>query len=245
MTGDRRVTQFPGLGDEGEALLECQSNEVDRPIVRTPRAKLKRKFERVVPPARLPLEVNPYSSQWSAKRLSTGFCENMSPWKRYQQLTPCDQAGPAIIAYGKSVDFPIVTIKERRIAESLDLKKLVKVQHDNIVNFIAAFHESSIWLVYECMNISLAQANCCSYGPLKEFEMAAICKEVCLTRALPITNIARFSKGYSTFKGNCVSSTPSSIPIRFSSVPTVMSRLVRKHLHLMSVNLHSFISQHW
>lgn len=178
---DRRITQFPGSNDTG-LILTPQNKSGDQPIVSKPSpAKLKRRHQRVAPPPRLPLKINSSSSVWGlpAKRTATAFCENASPWQKYHRVLSDYEAGPVVVAHEHHINFPVVAIKKREVLPSWDFTRLIKIQHCNVVNLLAAFHDAlELYLVYESLPVSLSDVRSCGYGPLKEFEMATVCKEV-------------------------------------------------------------------
>lgn len=170
---NRRVTQFPGSNETGPVLPRYNVTE-------PPPGKLKR-LQRKRPPAKLPITVNPHSIPLSqtSKRPATAFCENASPWQKYKILVTDDDAGPVTVAaHAHDLNLPAVAIKEREAAASVDLKRLIKVQHSNVVHLLAAFYDTQLYLVYESTPASLLEVQSCCYGPLKELEMASICKEV-------------------------------------------------------------------
>ncbi|KIW11467.1 hypothetical protein PV08_10767 [Exophiala spinifera] len=55
----------------------------------------------------------------------------------------------------------------------------MKVQHDNVVHFLAAFQDNGrLYLVYESIHISSQEIHGGPMGPWREFELAAICEQV-------------------------------------------------------------------
>jgi hypothetical protein len=170
---NRRVTQFPGSNETGPVLSRYNVTE-------PPPGKLKR-LRREKLPAKLPITVNPHPIPLSqtSKRLATAFCENASPWQKYKRLFSDEEAGPVVVAaHEHDLNLPAVAIKEREAAVGVDLKRLIKVQHGNVVHLLAAFYDTQLYLVYESTPVSLLDVQSCSYGPLKELEMASVCKEV-------------------------------------------------------------------
>jgi hypothetical protein len=178
---DRRVTQFPGSNETGLILPQQVTPPNEFNVAEPPAAKLKRRLQREAPPPRLPIKVKLDSNLWGqpSKRTITEFCEQASPWQKYQRIVSDCQAGPVVVAHEHRLTFSVVAIKQREVAAGWDFKRLIKVQHGNIVNLLAAFCDlSQLYLVYESMPVSLSDVQGCSYGPLKEFEMATVCKEV-------------------------------------------------------------------
>lgn len=173
---DRRVTQFPGSNETGLILPQQVTPPNESNVAEPPAAKLKRRL-----PPRLPVKVKPDSNLWGqpSKRTITEFCEQASPWQKYHQIVSDCQAGPVVVAHEHRLAFSVVAIKQREVVAGWDFKRLIKVQHCNIVNLLAAFCDlSQLYLIYESMPVSLSDVHACSYGPLKEFEMATVCKEV-------------------------------------------------------------------
>jgi hypothetical protein len=178
---DRRVTQFPGSNETGLILPQQVTPPNEPNVTEPPAAKLTRRLQRAPPPPRLPVKVKSDSNLWSqpSKRTITAFCEENSPWQKYHRIVSDYQAGPVVVAHEHRLTFSVVAIKQQEVVAGWDFKRLIKVQHGNIVNLLAAFCDSSqLYLVYESMPVSLSDIQACSYGPLKEFEMATVCKEV-------------------------------------------------------------------
>jgi hypothetical protein len=207
---DRRVTQFPGSNEIGLILPQQVTLPNESNVAEQPAAKLKRRLQRAPPPPRLPVKAKPNSNLWSqpSKRTITAFCEETSPWQKYHRIVSDCQAGPVVVAHEHRLTFPVVAIKEREVIAGWDFKRLIKVQHGNIVNLLAAFRDlSQLYLVYESMPVSLSDVQACPYGPLKEFEMATVCKEVGIVSSAFFTcilRLGRFAKGSSIFNRSSV-----------------------------------------
>ena len=179
----RRATQFPGSSEPG---ISWQEGNVSGDTVSASTAprKLKRRYQ----PPRLPLPVVPSSTGWteSSKRPASEFCQNASPWRTYNRLLTDDEAGPVIIAHEHTLNFPMVAIKQRGLDQNWNLRRLIRVEHSNIVSLLAAYRDASeLYLVYESMAVSLSQIQRCPHGPLREYEIAIIYKEVYLPASDP------------------------------------------------------------
>jgi hypothetical protein len=182
MPGDNKhFTLFPGALDKGNLTELPDPLRSAKQIVPEVPTKLKRKRMSSTPP-KLPLKirVTPQPPSSSNDAPSTPpFCKKESPWKTYQAIVPDDEAGAVIVAHVHHFTFKVVAIKERGAVNDKKLESLRKLQHNNIVHFLAAFQEESrLYLVYESVRTSLSEVQGCSYGPLKEFELAAVCKQV-------------------------------------------------------------------
>lgn len=87
-----------------------------------------------------------------------------------------EQAGPVTIAHSK---FSLVAIKERKIERNNQIDDIIPITNSYIVNLNQAFlHDSSVYLVYKCMDIALRNIRSCPIGDLNTCEIAAVCKEV-------------------------------------------------------------------
>jgi len=86
------------------------------------------------------------------------------------------QAGPVTIAHSK---FSSVVIKERKIEHDNQINDIILITNSYIVNLNQALlHDSFIYLVYKCMNITLRNIRLCPKGDLNTCKIAAVCKEV-------------------------------------------------------------------
>ena len=91
------------------------------------------------------------------------------------------QGGPVVIAYRKNSTFEVVAIKKTPAGSGdSSITRLTKTSHDNIVNLLDAFLcGGSIFIIYECMDTSLAEIDA-SLIELEEPHIAAVCHEVSL-----------------------------------------------------------------
>jgi serine/threonine protein kinase len=107
------------------------------------------------------------------------FLQNNSPWHTYTKVLAMDQAGPVIQASSKTKEAKVVAVKELHGFTMSDFKSLVKPTNEHIVNLQSAFfHESTIYLVYENMEVCLNQVLLTPRGKLPYQEVATICRSV-------------------------------------------------------------------
>ncbi|KAA8647896.1 uncharacterized protein ATNIH1004_006598 [Aspergillus tanneri] len=101
-------------------------------------------------------------------------------WPKYQPFWESDQAGLSIIAHDNSIDHKIVAIKKaKQQANKKQRSQLHSVKHDNIVQLLDVFStDSSLYLVYESLEISLHNVQAACRGELNEVEMSIVGKEV-------------------------------------------------------------------
>ena len=102
--------------------------------------------------------------------------DRCSPWERYHKFMTLEQAGPVTIAHSK---FSLVAIKERKIECNDQLDDIIPITSSYVVNLNQALlQDGSVYLVYECMDITLRNIRLCPKGDLNTCEIAAVCKEV-------------------------------------------------------------------
>ncbi|KAF1349752.1 hypothetical protein BDV97DRAFT_174983 [Delphinella strobiligena] len=155
------------------------------------------------PPPRLPLKINPDKSLFMSyvlKENSTSDSQIFSsgtPWTSYRKLMQEDQAGVALIAHENQADFRIVAIKSREMCGNYTKGKIRITSHVNLVNLQGFFeHEGTINFVYESFSVSLADIQASPYGLLREYEIAAVCKELLeglsyITKTLKVGHVIR------------------------------------------------------
>ena len=169
-TVDRPVTRFPRSRDHGEpfevpASADRQQESPNR---------LKRRYQ--LPP-RLPLDVDVPNVRHGKR--PRDFCLEKSPWECYREILSENQAGPVVIAKGRSEDFPSVAIKHRQVSSHWDLRKLLKISHVNVVALLEAFvDDNQLFLIYDSVRVSLKKIHSSPYGPYSEQEISTICKGV-------------------------------------------------------------------
>ena len=98
----------------------------------------------------------------------------------YDGILHFDQAGPAIIGSANTKDCTLVAIKTSKRTTKVDLKFLIELSNDNVVQLLDVFDTESdeICMIYEQMEVSLRLINGNPYIKWKAYEIAAISKEV-------------------------------------------------------------------
>lgn len=183
---DRRLTQIQTSGvKHSRAEHEGDGSVVPTPldvtlIPRTSPNHLRKYKASGIQHQRFPVKIsNPTTEVLSVsaapakKPKSTDKC---SPWETYHKFMMLDQAGPAIIAHSK---FSLVAIKERPAGDRDQIDDIISITSSYLVNLERIFlDESTIYLVYECMDVALRNICSCPKGDLEACEIAAVCKEV-------------------------------------------------------------------
>ena len=110
----------------------------------------------------------------SAKKAkSTDKC---SSWQTYHKFMMLNQAKPAIIAHK---NFFLVAIKERKVKNWHQIDDIISITFSYVVNLERTFlNENTIYIVYECMNITLRNIHFCLKEDLEVCEIVAVCKKV-------------------------------------------------------------------
>lgn len=110
----------------------------------------------------------------SAKKVkSTHKC---SLWLTYHKFIMLNQAEPTIIAHK---NFFLITIKERKAEDQHQIDDFILIIFNYVVNLKRTFlNESIIYIVYECMNITLRNIHFCLKEDLETYKIAAVCKEI-------------------------------------------------------------------
>ncbi|KAL2048941.1 hypothetical protein ABVK25_010794 [Lepraria finkii] len=187
----RRGTIFPGnsnISSLGKRRTEATDRLSSSKIPKIP--DFLQKSQRVRPPT-LPLKANPKSQQFSTgsrfpPRQKTsaspqGFtCQRGNPWQAYYAILKEDQdGGEFTIAHKKEVQHPVVAIKRESYTDNSQIKRLTRCSHENIVSLYRAyFEEGSVYLIYECVDVSLAEIQSTPRGKLASYQIAAVCQEV-------------------------------------------------------------------
>ena len=118
----------------------------------------------------------------------------INPWERYQRSFRINQAGPGYIVHAKNATFAEAIIKEAKTVRG-ELSKIMTSPHKNFVELLEAlYHDGAIFLVYEIMDVSLAQIFNSPLGRLDLFEVAAFARET-LTGIEHIHNTLDISHG--------------------------------------------------
>ena len=94
----------------------------------------------------------------------------------YHEFMDLDQAGSAKMAYDKA---NIVAIKRLGGIDASSTQLGRPFVSDTVVSIIDMYHDGDhLKVIYESMDISLRKVTSILNGPLKHFQIAAICKEV-------------------------------------------------------------------
>ena len=140
---------------------------------------------------RLPLQVNdaslfgnrlvPQSVPAPSQTLRNGQ-EALENPSRYRGILEEDQAGDCTVAYQMTADFPVVVLK-KRVMDNGHRSPLTLSYHANLCNLQDFFEETgTIWMVYECLDVSLEDIQTSPAASFKEYELAAIATEVCVRK---------------------------------------------------------------
>jgi len=101
-----------------------------------------------------------------------------SPQRRYHEVMTLDQAGPAVIGYDDTDRRSFVAIKRRKRPDGPPVHQ-VQVKSNHLVGLRDMYvEENDVVCIYEQMDVSLRHITGILQGPLKAFQIAAICKEV-------------------------------------------------------------------
>ena len=97
--------------------------------------------------------------------------------QKYQCVLEEDQAGKCFVAYHKTPEFPLFAVKHRLREENSGT--VVLTHHPNVVSIHdVCVQNASVWIVYDCLTVSLAEIQASPVAPFEEYELAAICQEV-------------------------------------------------------------------
>jgi serine/threonine protein kinase len=101
-----------------------------------------------------------------------------APWERYRKSFSLNQAGCGQVVHANDSSFREGIIKTVNTTRS-ELSRIISSPHKNLVHLQEAFyHNDQIFLLYEIMDISLAQLFTTPFGSLQLFEVAAFSKEL-------------------------------------------------------------------
>ena len=182
---DKRVTRFPGSSSPnlGKRTTDQSGNQQTRtPASHIPRLSSS-EDSRPQPPALLRLNVNPHSSQFSIskrfKEEQRPFSKTGLPWPDYHAVLSEDQAGKVIIAYENKIQHQVVVVREHSSSMTLKADRMKNCAHPNIIDIKGAFHDhTSIFFVYEWIDVSVAEVQAAPCGKFASYQIAAVCKEV-------------------------------------------------------------------
>lgn len=105
--------------------------------------------------------------------------EVSNPWDQYQEIFKMKQAGPGHFVHSKDNTFLEMIVKEVKVHSQSWLSRLSASSHKNIVHLREAlYHNSTIYFVYEVLDVSLAQVFATPLDRLRAYEVAAFCYEI-------------------------------------------------------------------
>ncbi len=97
----------------------------------------------------------------------------------YNELMTRDQAGPAIIGSDNSEECNFVAIKRVKKVDNSLVHRIPSFNSDQLVEIRDMYQDNDdVVIIYEQMNVFLRHITGLLQGPLKAFQIAAICKEV-------------------------------------------------------------------
>lgn len=97
----------------------------------------------------------------------------------YNELMTRDQAGPAIIGSDNSEECRFVAIKRVKKVDNSLVHRIPSFNSDQLVEIRDMYQDNDdVVIIYEQMDVSLRHITGLLQGPLKAFQIAAICKEV-------------------------------------------------------------------
>ncbi|OQE19997.1 hypothetical protein PENSTE_c014G08601 [Penicillium steckii] len=105
--------------------------------------------------------------------------EYKSPWEHYQKTFKLNQAGHGLVVHGKNATFAEGVMKEIKSIGKEELEKIKSYSHENLVQMQRVFYdEGAVFLLYEIMDVTLAQISNSPLGRLQSYEVAAFSQEV-------------------------------------------------------------------
>jgi len=103
----------------------------------------------------------------------------------YHEFMVLDQAGSAIIGCDNTRERNLVAIKSLKGVDKSSMRGVRSFTSDYVVNIIETYFDNDdLVIIYQKMDISLRRITSILEGPLKPFQIAAICKEVSLPKTL-------------------------------------------------------------
>ena len=168
----RRANQISNIRfekgvDSGEAALKRKAHVLERKIPINPNQTL----------LAVTTEADQYHIEIGQKEINT------SPERNYHKFMSFDQAGPATIAYDSSHNLYAI----KKYKHDLDKGKYTArpFKKNSLVSIKDLFWRGGeIYIVYECMDISLQHILATPRGYLAAAEIAVIYKQVCWFIAL-------------------------------------------------------------
>ena len=97
----------------------------------------------------------------------------------FDEFMALDLAGPAMIGSENSKDPDLVAIKRVKKSNESRINRVTPLTNDHLVQIKDMFEDGDdVVIVSETMDVTLRQLTGILPGPLKAFQIAAICKEV-------------------------------------------------------------------
>jgi len=122
----------------------------------------------------------------------------------YDEFMALDQAGPAMIGSENEKEPSLVAIKRVKRVDESPVNRITPFTSDHLVQIRNMYEDGDeIVIVYEIMDVTLRQLTGILQGPLKAFQIAAICKEVSQVRS----RCLEFTHGRETVTGRSLIST--------------------------------------
>lgn len=128
--------------------------------------------------------------------VSTPFSKEVaSPWRDYQKSFKLNQAGHGLVVHAKNATFAEGILKEIRGYGKEKMSNVTSYSHKNLVRLQRAFYDDgAIFLLYEMMDVTLAQIFSSPLGRLQLYEVAAFSQEI-LTGIDYIHNCLKITHG--------------------------------------------------
>ena len=103
---------------------------------------------------------------------------------QYDEFMALDQAGLAMIGSDNNKEPSLVAIKRIKKVDKSPVNRIIPFTSDHLVQIRNMYEEGDdVVVVYETMDVTLRQLTGILQGPLKAFQIAAICKEVSQPRS--------------------------------------------------------------
>ncbi|KAK3169325.1 hypothetical protein OEA41_008708 [Lepraria neglecta] len=97
----------------------------------------------------------------------------------YDEIMAVDQAGLAMIGSNNNEEPSLVAIKRIKKADESPVSRITPFTSDHLVQIRNMYEDDDdVVIVYETMDVTLRQLTGILQGPLKAFQIAAICTEV-------------------------------------------------------------------
>jgi serine/threonine protein kinase len=160
--GTNRVSRFPRTEGGDTPRIKRPLEELDA-VVRGTKQSMQRIQKRQATPD-----------------LSTPFSkETESPWQHYQKSFKLNQAGYGLVVHAKNATFAEGILKEIKCYGQEKLSSVTSYSHKNLVKLQRAFYDDgTVFLLYEMMDVSLAQIFSSPLGRLQLYEVAAFSQEI-------------------------------------------------------------------